>query len=364
MPQGAAQRARAHVQRKLSANAQCEALLFLLKNDPGLIFRLPSWVFARRFRSEIANRLGPDGFIELSIAKSISARSVVKALRPHHWSKNVLLFVPLLLSHQIFDFAKVEAAILGFLIFGVVASSIYVLNDVLDFRSDRHHPWKCKRPIAAGELSVISALVLFVALSSVGLGVAAFTMSISFASALLAYSLSSILYSTKFKRIAILDLFMLSSFYVLRIVAGGIVCGVTLSKWFLAFSLFFFFSMAMAKRFSELIQAGDLIRSGRSGRGYRADDSGLLTSMGVVSGFASVIILALFVESPDVSKLYASPSFLLALCPLLLYWICRLWLIAHRGELSNDPITFALRDKPSYVVAAIAFFLIMGATLV
>ena len=160
------------------------------------------------------------------------------------------------------------------------------------------------------------------------------------------------LYSLYLKKIALLDVFVLSSFYSFRILAGALISATPLSQWFLAFSMFFFLSLAMAKRYSELLHASDLVRAGNSGRGYHTGDRELLLSLGVGSSFSAVVIFSLYVHSQDVRLLYSSPEFLFLLCPIVLYWLSRTWLLAHRGELKEDPVTLAIRDPVSYGVAA------------
>jgi 4-hydroxybenzoate polyprenyltransferase len=171
------------------------------------------------------------------------------------------------------------------------------------------------------------------------------------------------LYSFYFKKIALLDVFVLSSFYSFRILAGALISGTPLSQWFLAFSLFFFLSLAMAKRYSELLHASDLVKAGNSGRGYRAGDRELLLSLGVGSSFSAVVIFSLYVHSQDVLLLYSSPEFLFLLCPIVLYWLSRTWLLAHRGELKEDPVTLAIRDPVSYGVA-LASVMVIAASMI
>ncbi|MGB7642473.1 MAG: prenyltransferase, partial [Terriglobales bacterium] len=165
-------------------------------------------------------------------------------------------------------------------------------------------------------------------------------------------------YSLYLKKIALLDVFVLSSFYSFRILAGALISSTVLSQWFLAFSMFFFLSLAMAKRYSELLHANDLIASGNSGRGYHVDDRELLLAFGVGSSFSAVVIFSLYVQSQDVRVLYLSPEWLLLLCPIVLYWLGRTWLLAHRGELKEDPVTLAIRDRVSYAVALAAALVI------
>lgn len=273
----------------------------------------------------------------------------VNALRGHHWAKNLLLFLPLALSHNLMP-EPIARTFAGFVLYGICASALYILNDLLDLHSDREHPWKKERPFAAGEISIPQGLLASFLLLGLAFGLG-LMLDINFGLALLGYAVLTMWYSLQLKKIALLDVFVLSCFYSFRILAGALISGTSLSQWFLAFSLFFFLSLAMAKRYSELVHAGELLKSGNSGRGYRSGDRELLLSLGVGSSFAAVVILSLYVHSQDVLVLYVSPQFLFLLCPVVLYWLSRNWLLAHRGELREDPVTLAIRDPVSYAVA-------------
>jgi 4-hydroxybenzoate polyprenyltransferase len=278
-----------------------------------------------------------------------SFRTWINALRGHHWAKNLLLFLPLALSHNL-AVGPLVRTLAGFALFGLCASGLYILNDLLDLHSDREHPWKKQRPFAAGEISIpeglLASLILLTAALSLG-----FLLDAQFGLALLGYAALTMLYSLYLKKIALLDVFVLSSFYSFRILAGALISATPLSQWFLAFSMFFFLSLAMAKRYSELLHASGLVKAGNSGRGYHTGDRELLLALGVGSSFSAVVIFSLYVQSQDVRLLYSSPEFLLLLCPIVLYWLSRTWLLAHRGELKEDPVTLAIRDPVSYGVA-------------
>ena len=289
-----------------------------------------------------------------------SFKTWVQALRGHHWFKNVLLFLPLALAHRL-SLSTLLPTTIGFLLFGTCASGLYIVNDLLDLHSDRGHPWKHKRPFAAGEISIPQGLVIASAFLAASLS-AAFVLSAKFAVTLCIYAALTMWYSISIKKIVLLDVFVLSSFYSVRLVAGAMITDIALSQWFLVFSLFFFLSLAMAKRYSELVHAGDLVKNGQSGRGYLGNDREVLLVIGIASSFASVIILSLYVHSQEVGILYQNPQPLLLLCPIILYWLSRLWLRAHRGELHEDPITLAIRDPVSYAVGA-ASALAIGASV-
>jgi 4-hydroxybenzoate polyprenyltransferase/phosphoserine phosphatase len=290
-----------------------------------------------------------------------SLQTWVNALRGHHWAKNLLLFLPLALSHNLAA-EPIFRTLLGFVLYGCCASGLYILNDLLDLHSDREHPWKKERPFAAGAISIPEGLLASLTLLSAALGLG-FFFDVQFGLALTGYAALTMLYSLYLKKIALLDVFVLSSFYSFRILAGALISSTPLSQWFLAFSMFFFLSLAMAKRYSELLHASDLVSAGRSGRSYRTGDGELLLSLGVGSSFSAVVILSLYVHSQDVLLLYSSPEFLFLLCPVVLYWLSRNWLLAQRGELKEDPVTLAIRDPVSYGVA-LASAVVIAASMI
>jgi len=288
-------------------------------------------------------------------------RTWTSALRGHHWAKNLLLFLPLTLSHNL-AFEPLARTLVGFALFGFCASGLYILNDLLDLHSDREHPWKKERPFAAGEISIPEGLLVSFVLISAAIGMG-FLLAMPFGLALVGYAILTMIYSLYLKKIALLDVFVLSSFYSFRILAGALLSATPLSQWFLAFSMFFFLSLAMAKRYSELLHASDLVRTGNSGRGYHTGDRELLLALGVGSSFSAVVIFSLYVHSPEVRLLYFSPEFLFLLCPIVLYWLSRTWLMAHRGELKEDPVTLAIRDPVSYGVA-LASAVVIAASMI
>jgi 4-hydroxybenzoate polyprenyltransferase len=280
-----------------------------------------------------------------------SLMAYIRSFRFHHWSKNLLVFLPVLLAHKV-AWQPWRETVLGFVLFGTCASGLYILNDLLDLHSDRQHPWKNKRPFAAGELPLWVGIIESVVLVAGSLAVSV-VVARKLAFVLIAYSALTILYSWKIKQIALLDVFLLSGFYTFRIWAGGLVSETPLSSWFIAFSVFFFLSLAMAKRNSELLHADRLVREGNSGRGYLPEDRDVVAMIGIGSCFSAVVILALYTQSPEVHALYRAPQRLILLCPIVLYWLSRIWLKASRGELNVDPVTFALRDRISWILAAI-----------
>jgi 4-hydroxybenzoate polyprenyltransferase len=284
------------------------------------------------------------------------ARALLKALRPHQWAKNLLIFVPLVLSHRIFDPAVLAAGLTAFIAFSLCASAIYVVNDLFDIEADREHPRKRLRPFAAGELSVPTGIGLAAALMTMALGLAVFAATRDFILILFTYLALTTAYSWRLKREAILDVLVLATLYSVRVLGGGAAAGITISNWLLGFALFLFLSLAFVKRYVELLG-----QNGRMpGRGYSAVDHGVMLSIGTTAGYMSVVILALYVNSDEVAKLYSNPRALWLTCPVLLYWISRMWLRAGRQQVHDDPVLDALRDPTSHLcaLAAVAILLV------
>jgi 4-hydroxybenzoate polyprenyltransferase len=280
------------------------------------------------------------------------AAAALRALRPHQWAKNLLVFVPVLTAHLAFDPAALAHALLAFVAFCLCASSVYVINDLVDLPSDRAHPRKRHRPFASGALPVISGMIAAPLLALAAFAVAAL-LPARFLLVLAAYFALTFTYSLWFKRVELLDVVVLASLYTGRIVAGAFAIAVPLSFWLLAFSMFLFLSLAMVKRHAELALVREQGRMAAAGRGYRVDDLPLLATLGGASGYLSVLVLALYINSRESAALYHAPQLLWLLCPLLLYWISRVWLLTMRGQMHDDPVLFALRDPPSLAVGAL-----------
>jgi 4-hydroxybenzoate polyprenyltransferase len=286
--------------------------------------------------------------------------TLFRALRPHQWLKNLLVFVPLLLSHKLSQLPLLGAALVAFLCMSLCASGVYLVNDLLDVDSDRRHPAKRRRPIAAGRMSLRSAAVWSLLLPVGAMAIAAAVLPPSFAIVLGIYYVSTCLYSLVFKRVAVLDVVLLAGFYILRVIAGGVATGIRVSEWLLAFSGFFFMSLAFAKRYAELSRLNQ--KAGEKdapGRGYRTTDIGLIETLGPPSGYLSVLVFALYLNSNHVRQLYSRPEALWLLCPVLFYWLGRLWLKAKRGELSEDPVVFAMKDGVSISLGLLTFVILM-----
>ena len=290
--------------------------------------------------------------VEHHLHAPAAPRGWLRALRLHQWLKNLLVFLPLLASHRFLEAGAVLAALGAFLAFGLCASGVYLLNDLLDLPSDRRHPRKRSRPFAAGELPLLHGL-LAAPLLTVAAFALAFAVSPWFAAALGAYFAATLAYSFWLKRVVMVDVVLLAGLYTVRIIAGAAAIGVALSFWLLAFSMFLFLSLAMLKRYTELQAMLGEGRSGASGRGYAVEDLPLLQSLGASAGYCAVLVLALYINSPESLALYARPQVLWLICPLLLYWMSRVWVVAHRGGMHDDPVVFAARDRVSQVVVGL-----------
>ena len=286
--------------------------------------------------------------------------SVLMALRPHQWAKNLLIFLPLLLAHVI-AVNRLLDAVLAFCCFSLTASSAYIVNDLLDIETDRRHPEKRERPFATGDLSAFAGLCLVAVFLLLALS-GAHLLPVGFYGWLLLYLGTTLAYSWYLKRFALVDVLVLSGLYTLRLLAGSAATGSHISPWLAGFSIFLFFSLAIVKRFAELQNLRISGLPPRNGRGYLIADIDQLRSFGTASAFAAVMVFAIYISSSDVMMLYRRPQLLWLIMPFMILWLCRVWLLASRGELSEDPLVFALTDRMSLAigaaVAAIAFWAI------
>lgn len=299
------------------------------------------------------------------IAKESSSclASFFEALRFHQWIKNLLVFVPLVLAHRIFYIEDLYRTFIAFIAFSLVASSVYILNDLSDLSDDRRHHRKKFRPFAAGDLSLVIGWSTWPFLLVIGFSLSIGFIPIVFSCILLFYFILTTAYSIKIKQLPILDVITLSGLYTVRIVAGAVAISVALSFWLLAFSLFIFLSLAYIKRFSELKSARDNGNLGYvHGRGYTHQDLELVSSMGASAGYLSVLVLALYIQDVHTARLYNFPELIWVACPILLYWISRAWLIAHRGAMHDDPVVFAIKDPLSWFAGAIILSIFILAT--
>lgn len=291
-----------------------------------------------------------------------SARSLLRALRPVQWLKNCLLFVPLLLAHQAISLARVLDVAIAFVAMSLCASAVYILNDLMDLRADRRHPTKKHRPLAAGELSPHTAVLGGLTLLGGGFVTAVATLPLSFTCVLAAYLCLTLLYTIWLKREAMADVIVLAGLYTLRVFAGGEAGDIVVSDWLLTLSVFLFTSLAFAKRHAELSRLQSEGNYRAKGRGYVVDDLPLVRTLGACSGYLAVLVFAMYSQSERARELYVNPWALWLICPLALFWIGRLWLIAVRGQLHEDPVVFALKDRVSlFVTAAVASLLLLAA---
>jgi 4-hydroxybenzoate polyprenyltransferase len=297
-----------------------------------------------------------------------------KAIRLHQWAKNVLIFLPLLLAHASAA-GLAAAALLAFLSFGLCASATYIVNDLLDLEADRQHPSKRRRPFASGDLSALSGVVVVILFLAASLALAllvphaisAFSLNIGlfhphrFLLWLGIYFVATLSYSLRLKRAVLVDVIVLSGLYTIRILAGSAATGVAVSTWLAGFSIFFFLSLAFVKRFAELESLRERGGSSASGRGYHVADIEQLRSFGSASGYASVVVLTLYISNLDAAQLYRHSNRLWLLVPVLLLWISNLWLLASRGELNEDPVVYAITDRRSLLLGLLVLAIVLSA---
>jgi 4-hydroxybenzoate polyprenyltransferase len=286
---------------------------------------------------------------------------MLRVLRPHQWLKNLLIFVPLLLAHRYRDWRALADAGVAFVGFCVCASAIYVINDMLDVQSDRRHPTKRRRPLASGELSLSRGLVLAAGLLAFGFLVSALLLRWKFSGILLLYCAIALLYSTYLKQRLFIDVLTLAGLYTLRLMGGGAATDVVLSKWLLAFSMFWFTSLAFVKRYSELRGAALADSKALAGRSYITEDLAIILNLGSTSGYMSIVVFCLYINSAEVAAHYRHPDFLWLVCPLLLYWISRVWFLTSRHLMEEDPVVFAVTDRRSWVIGALAAGIVLAA---
>jgi 4-hydroxybenzoate polyprenyltransferase len=298
-------------------------------------------------------RTGPATVGRTIAPTSNRLRAMIRALRPHQWAKNVLVLVPLLAAHQLGDLEALARVLLGLAAFCLCASSVYLLNDMLDLEADRAHARKSKRPFAAGDLSLATGFVLVLSLFCGAALISAFLPE-KFLLALTAYYVLTVAYSFMLKRMLLIDAVALAGLYTLRIIAGAGAAMVPLSFWMLLFAVFLFLSLAFVKRYAELDALRRQQRLHAVGRGYHVADLSVLQGFGTAAGYLSVLVLALYINSVDIQPLYHRPKVIWTLCVLLLYWISRVWMTAHRGGMHDDPVVYALKDRISLLLGLAA----------
>jgi 4-hydroxybenzoate polyprenyltransferase len=285
-------------------------------------------------------------------------RAMLKAMRPHQWLKNVLVFVPLLAAHLIGDVQELLRVTFAFVAFCLIASSIYLFNDLLDLSSDRAHPRKKQRPLASGALPISQGLLLAPLLLGTGLAIGAL-LGWEVLGVLAGYATLSTVYSAYLKTFVLIDVITLAMLYTVRIFAGGAAAEVELSFWILAFSMCLFFSLAMIKRVAELMTMAKLRREHAHGRDYSFGDIAIIQPMGLAAGFGAVLVFALYVNSDGVAAAYSHPRALWLLCVTMLYWIARMWVKTGRGEMDDDPLVYAARDRASLIILAVSAVIVL-----
>jgi 4-hydroxybenzoate polyprenyltransferase len=282
--------------------------------------------------------------------KSPLGAVLLKSLRPHQWLKNLLIFIPLLARHEFTNFGMMLSALLAFVLFSLTASSGYLVNDLFDLECDRHHERKRYRPLASGELPLLVGIAVAFFLALFAFIFSLLVLPSGFSVALGLYFLLTVSYSQYFKRIAVVDTITLAGLYTLRIIAGALACGLAPTFWILAFSMFFFLSLAMVKRYAELLDSKNKGKSSDiKGRGYFTGDLEVVANLGTAAGYLSVLVLALYIQDDRTVRMYALPELIWLACPILLFWISHIWMITHQGKMHDDPVLFAVKDRVSLI---------------
>jgi 4-hydroxybenzoate polyprenyltransferase len=290
-----------------------------------------------------------------------SLKHLLKMLRVHQWAKNVLVAVPAILANDVLNPATLLECLIAFVAFSFAASSIYILNDLVDLPLDRRHKTKRNRPIAAGVVSIPVALATAASLMLASISMS-FLLPPLFGMVIGAYVVMTTAYSLFLKRMLLIDVLTLAGLYTVRVVAGAAATRIDVSFWLLAFSVFFFLSLALVKRFVELQDSPDSAAK-VAGRGYRAADKQVIGEAGMASAFAAALVLALYIDSSEVKQMYGQPWLIWPLCPIVLYLSIRIWVLARRGEMHEDPVVFLLTDWRSVLMVALGAVLIFAATL-
>jgi len=317
---------------------------------------LPIWIHCQKAilvgrNKALTNKLkkyGVEIINEINTSKSYLGL-IAKQLRIHQWVKNILLFVPAIAGHLLFEEGIFIEVFLAFCTFSLVASGIYIINDIHDIDSDRKHPINKDRPITSGQLPVNLALFISMIMFIIG-AVLTLRLGLLFSIVISSYILLNIIYTRYIKQVIILDLILLMIFYTIRLLAGYVSLAVLPSPWLLSFSIFLFFSLGLLKRYIEIIllQQKDVVTI--SGRGYSAKDSNILMTMGVSSSLVAGLVLLLYTGSENVTVLYNRPITLIAIVPIYMYWITWMWFMAERGKMESDPVIFAIKNKSTYFV--------------
>ncbi|WP_246660331.1 UbiA family prenyltransferase [Nitratireductor sp. XY-223] len=299
---------------------------------------------------------------EIAVEREVNARLLLKAMRVHQWLKNALLAVPLVLHHELLNISLLASVIVAFFSFSFAASFVYILNDLADLENDRLHHRKKERPLASGRLAIPSGMGLACVLLAASLALA-LLLPLVYMGVLLIYIAATTAYSFVLKRKLLVDVFTLAGLFTLRIIAGAAAIASDLSFWLLAFSIFFFLSLALVKRYVELSEITSEEGSKKLGRGYYAVDFEMIGQAGISSAFGAALVLALYVNSDEVQQMYAMPLLLWPLCPMIVYMLLRIWMLARRGQMHDDPVVFIISDWRSQLVAAVGAILVLAAAV-
>ncbi len=308
--------------------------------------------------SKVAKIISASTNVEKEFVQQKSSIKVwLKAIRVHQWLKNILLFVPIVTSFTMPDAASMMLMSLSFLSFSLTASATYILNDIWDVESDRNHPRKKFRPFASSSLSIINGIAASITMLFIGVAISLF-VSVKFSLLLISYLILTTLYSFILKQKVLIDVMLLSILYTLRIIAGSIALDIKVSSWLLIFSIFIFLSLALVKRCSELVSMRSIGIDSLQGRGYKTSDLVVLWPFGISSSLCSIVVFELFINTPETISRYLSPELLFGSTLLLTYWLLSLWIRTSRGEMHDDPIVFAIKDRGSQITLAIMLFII------
>lgn len=300
---------------------------------------------------------------ETAAATRARAGALWRAVRPHQWAKNLLVFVPLALTpDRLGDASQWLAALWAFAALCAVASAGYLFNDLRDVEADRLDPATRGRPFASGALPASAGVAGALVLLAVGFGTALAATPRVFTAWLGGYLALTLAYSFYIKRQLLLDVLLLAGLYTLRLLAGGAAVGIALTPWLLAFSMFLFLGLAWAKRCAELQRMSREWRDEAAGRAYRIEDLGVVMTLGATSSYLAVLVLCLYISSEAVGRQYAHVERLWLLVPVLLYWISRVWFLVRRGEIPGDPVAFAVRDGVSLACAGLMALLLLSAS--
>ena len=299
--------------------------------------------------------------IEKEFARETAGLGIwLQALRPHQWVKNLLLLVPLLTAFRIFDLVAWMQFLPAFIAFSLAASASYMVNDLWDLENDRRHPRKKFRPFASGRLPILKGVAVAAFLLAVAFALA-FSISLPFFFVLATYLALTSAYSWVLKQYALVDVLTLSVLYTLRIIAGSVDIGIVTSPWLLAFSIFIFLSLALVKRCAELVALAQSGGEATRGRDYRVKDLEVLWPLGIGSALSAVVVLGLYIQSPDTLQRYASPQLLWLVAICLVYWIARLWIKTSRGEMHDDPVVYAIENRGSRITVLTMVCLMIAA---